>query len=167
MLVARVSGRPRAVWVWMVLPARVVETPGGGDGADAGGDAVPVTGGGDSSRSHWPWLVSRQKGRRVVVEVPKDRAWMERDARAALAVEGLTRPRSYAEQLELEPVKRRLKIPASTRTWSRRRRSGDARDRGWARRHPDLDPDEEKTTIVIPEGETRDYYVSPLTAPGS
>ena len=27
-LVARVSGRPRAVWVWMVLPARVVETPG-------------------------------------------------------------------------------------------------------------------------------------------
>ena len=40
-LVARVSGRPRAVWVWMVLPARVVETPGGGDGADAGGDARP------------------------------------------------------------------------------------------------------------------------------
>ena len=132
------------------------------------GMPVPVTGGGDSSRSHWPWLVSRQKGRRVVVEVPKDRAWMERDARAALAVEGLTRPRSYAEQLELEPVKRRLKIPgvdpdveSAEEKW---RRAG---PRLGELDTPDLDPDEEKTTIVIPEGETRDYYVSQYDAGGS
>ena len=167
MLVARVSGRPRAVWVWVVLPARVVETPGEVTAQVPAGMPVPVTGGGDSSRSHWPWLVSHQKGRRVVVEVPKDRAWMERDAHAALAVEGLTRPRSYAEQLELEPVKRRLKIPgvdpdveSAEEKW---RRAG---PRLGELDTPDLDPDEEKTTIVIPEGETRDYYVSQYDARG-
>ena len=160
------GGRARSGFGWY-SPLGSWKLPGEVTAQTPAGMPVPVTGGGDSSRSHWPWLVSRQKGRRVVVEVPKDRAWMERDARAALAVEGLTRPRSYAEQLELEPVKRRLKIPgvdpdveSAEEKW---RRAG---PRLGELDTPDLDPDEEKTTIVIPEGETRDYYVSQYDARG-
>jgi hypothetical protein len=160
------GGRARSGFGWY-SPLGTWKLPGEVTAQVPAGMPVPVTGGGDSSRSHSPWLVSHQKGRRVVVEVPKDRAWMERDARAARAVEGLTRPRSYAEQLELEPVKRRLKIPgvdpdveSAEEKW---RRAG---PRLGELDTPDLDPDEEKATIVIPEGETRDYYVSQYDARG-
>ena len=80
-LVARVSGRPRAVWVWVVLPARVVETPGEVTAQVPAGMPVPVTGGGDSSRSHWPWLVSHQR----------DEGWWSRCRRSR--VDGTRRAR--------------------------------------------------------------------------
>ena len=54
---------------------------------------------------------SARKGTRVAHEAPKDKRWVKEDEKALRAVEAIARPRTYAEELELAPVKRRLKIP--------------------------------------------------------
>ena len=124
--------------------------------------------GGSSSRdrftppTHAAWLASWSGKLSVVVEVPKDPQWVAEDEKAARAVAALTAPRTYGEQLELEPVRRKLDIPGVDPDF-------ETPEQKWIKglgEVGDLDPAlatakiETKTGVVIPEGETRDYFVS-------
>ena len=125
-------------------------------------------GAGGSSRdkftpsTHAAWLASWSGKLSTVVEVPKDPSWVAEDEKAARAVAALTAPRTYGEQLELEPVRRKLDIPGVDPDL-------ETPEQKWIRGQGevgDLDPAlltariEKKTGVVIPEGETRDYFVS-------
>ena len=82
--------------------------------------------------------------------------------RKLLAVAALSAPRTYGEQLELEPVRRRLDIPGvdpdlETPEQKWRKGQGEVGDLDPALDAHTLDT---KTGVVIPKGETRDYFVS-------
>jgi len=122
--------------------------------------------------THAPWIASRVGKLATVFEAPKDDAWIAEDAKAARAVAELSAPRTYGEQLELEPVRRRLDIPGvdpDLETPEQKWRKGqgevgdldperfDARNDANANANLSFDT---KTGVVIPRGETRDYFVS-------
>ena len=112
--------------------------------------------------THAPWIASRVGKLATVFEAPKDDAWIAEDAKAARAVAALSAPRTYGEQLELEPVRRRLDIPGvdpdlETPEQKWRKGQGEVGDLDPALDAHNLDT---KTGIVIPKGETRDYFVS-------
>ena len=112
--------------------------------------------------THAPWIASRVGKLATVFEAPKDDAWIAEDAKAARAVAALSAPRTYGEQLELEPVRRRLDIPGvdpdlETPEQKWRKGQGEVGDLDPALDAHTLDT---KTGVVIPKGETRDYFVS-------
>ena len=136
---------------------------------------VGTSGGGDGGRTrftpdtHAPWLAWRVGKLSTVVEAPVDPAMAAEDENARRAVAALSRPRTYGEQLELEPTRRVLDIPGVDP-------DRETPEQKWARgagEVGDLDPEtavardarnqsgaKKKTSFVIPEGETRDYFVS-------
>tara|TARA_B110000977_G_scaffold1539_2_gene2161 strand:+ start:10083 stop:10748 length:666 start_codon:yes stop_codon:yes gene_type:complete len=133
----------------------------GGRGNRSGSDPTddPPT----TPTTHFPWLTSREGGKKTVIEVPKDEKWVEEDERAGKAVDALRAPRLYSEQMELEPVRRKLNIPGvdpdletPEQKWLR-----DAGEVG------DLDLKLGKATqlgtrtgLCIPPGESKEYFIS-------
>jgi len=126
--------------------------------------------------THAPWIASRVGKLATVFEAPKDDAWIAEDAKAARAIAALSAPRTYGEQLELEPVRRRLDIPGvdpDLETPEQKWRKGqgevgdldparfDARNDANAKNDANANLSfDTKTGVVIPRGETRDYFVS-------
>ena len=105
--------------------------------------------------THAPWIASRVGKLATVFEAPKDDAWIAEDAKAARAVAALSAPRTYGEQLELEPVRRRLDIPGvdpdlETPEQKWRKGQGEVGDLDPALDARTLDT---KTGVVIPKGE--------------
>ena len=170
------GGKARSGFGWYA-PLGSWKLPGEVTAQVPAGTRVSVGSGGgsapDVSKTHHPWMTGySKKGTRVAHEAPKDKRWVKEDEKALRAVEAIARPRTYAEELELAPVKRRLKIPGvddEIETAEARWRRINGESGGLGSLDVPVGADGvseigEDVSVVIPYEESRDYFVSQYDA---